>query len=137
MRLKHTVLLLPALALAACSPPADRAEFVSKAPAAKIVGEPVSCITTSTIRDTKVHDDRTIDFITTGSRIYRNTLPGTCPRLGFEEGFTYTVHTSRLCDTDIIYVLDRTAGDLRRGAGCGLGKFVPVEYAEGSALQGS
>ena len=127
---KYTALLLPALALAGCTPPADKAEFVSKAPAAKVVGDPVNCIITTNIRKTKVHDDRTIDFFTSGSRIYRNTLPSSCPRLGFEEGFTYKTSTARLCNTDIIYVLDRMGGDLRRGAGCGLGKFVPVEYTD-------
>ncbi len=127
---KYTVLLLPALAITACAPPPDNADFVSKAPAAKVIGKAENCITTTNIRKTQVHDDRTIDFFTTGSRIYRNTLPGSCPRLGFEEAFTYTTSTARLCNTDIIYVLDRMGGDVRRGAGCGLGKFVPIEYVE-------
>ena len=65
-----------------------------------------------------------------GNRVYRNTLPNTCPRLGFEEAFTYETSLTQLCSTDIIYVLENFGGDLRRGAGCGLGEFIPVEYVD-------
>ena len=65
-----------------------------------------------------------------GGKVYRNTLPLTCPRLGFQEAFTYSTSISQLCNTEIIYVLENLGGELRRGAGCGLGKFVPVEYVK-------
>jgi hypothetical protein len=35
-----------------------------------------------------------------------------------------------LCNVDIIYVLQRTGSMLQRGAGCGLGKFVPIELVK-------
>jgi hypothetical protein len=113
-------------ALGACKP-VDSAPKPSRAPAAKVVGEPVSCILSSQIRNTQVHDDRTIDFELLGGKLYRNTLPYACPRIGFERAFTYETRTSQLCSSDIVYVLEGVGGDLRRGAGCGLGPFVPVE----------
>ena len=119
---------LAVLALGGCKQSeAQSAAPPSKAPAVKVVGEAVSCIPIIQIRNSRVYDDRTIDFEMTGNRLYRNTLPSACPRLGFEEAFSYKTSLSQLCSTDIIHVLDRTGGGLREGAGCGLGQFVPVE----------
>ncbi|MEJ7935164.1 hypothetical protein WG907_12975 [Sphingobium sp. AN558] len=89
-------------------------------------GKAVNCIQTSTIRSTNVRDDRTIDFVTGASRIYRNTLPNSCPSLGFEKRFLYKTSISQLCSVDIITVLQGGPG-LSRGASCGLGKFQPMQ----------
>lgn len=91
-------------------------------------GKPVSCIQISTIRSTNVRDDRTIDFVTGASRVYRNTLPYSCPSLGFEKKFLYKTSISQLCSVDIITVLQGGPG-LSRGASCGLGKFQPMQKA--------
>ena len=91
------------------------------------VGKPESCIQISSIRETRVRDDRTIDFYTNGRRVYRNSLPQSCPSLGFEERFSYTTSLSQLCSTDIITVLYEAP--LMRGASCGLGSFQPIEGA--------
>lgn len=116
-----------ALALTACSEEPDSAPKPSRAPAAKVLGDPVSCVQIQQIRNTRVWDDRTIDFEMAGGKVYRNTLPNTCPGLGFEEAFLYETSQSQLCNVDIIYVLQRSGSMTRRGAGCGLGQFVPVE----------
>jgi hypothetical protein len=121
------MLPLAVLALAGCQNQADSTPKPSKAPAAKVVGAAESCIPIVSIRSSRVHDDQTIDFDLGGGKIYRNTLPHSCPSLGFEEAFTYETSLSRLCSTDIIYVLQRVGGTVQRGAGCGLGQFVPVE----------
>lgn len=126
------ILSLP-LVMIACAPVERDEDFVTDGPPVRVLGEAESCVTITQIRSSKVHDDRTIDFEMTGGKVYRNTLPRRCPRLGFEEAFSYSTSLSRLCNTDIIYVLESTAGDLRRGAGCGLGDFVPVEYIEDEA----
>jgi hypothetical protein len=118
---------IAALALTGCKDTAQSAPKPSKAPAAKVVGAGVSCIPIVSIRSSRVHDDSTIDFEMGGGKVYRNTLPNSCPSLGFEEAFTYETSLSQLCSSDIIYVLQRTGSELRRGAGCGLGQFVPVE----------
>ncbi len=122
------ILALAPLALAACNQ--DRsAERPAVAPAAKIVGEPESCIPLAQIHETRVRDDWTIDFIGIGNRVWRNTLTGRCSGLKSNNAFTHKTSISQLCSVDIIYVLE-TAGGPHRGPACGLGQFVPVELEE-------
>ena len=45
-----------------------------------------------------------------GGKVYRNTLPNSCPRLGFEEAFSYSTSINQLCSTEIIYVLEQIGG---------------------------
>lgn len=75
-----------------------------------------------------MRSDQIIDFEMQGSDVYRATLPSRCPGLGFERAFTYETSIDQLCGADIIYVLMNVGGVPQRGAGCGLGSFVPVEY---------
>ena len=89
-------------------------------------GKPVDCVQINSIRQTDVRDDRTIDFILNGNKVYRNTLPNSCPSLGFERRFMYKTSLSQLCSVDIITVL-YSSPDLMRGASCGLGKFQPMQ----------
>lgn len=98
-------------------------------PEARETGKPVSCIPIVQIRESRVRSDSVIDFRTSGKKWYRNTLPNSCPSLGFEERFAYTTSISQLCSTDIITVLQSYGGSIGRGASCGLGKFQPVELA--------
>jgi hypothetical protein len=90
-------------------------------------GKAVDCIPLHVIRSTRVRDDRTIDFYTNGNKVYRNTLPNSCPQLGFEEKFSYKTSLSQLCSVDIITVLH--SPPLMSGASCGLGKFQPISGA--------
>ena len=117
------ILLFLVLLCACAQAPAPVRVPANTAPEATAVGQAISCLTTSEIRDTRVWNDRTIDFHTTGGRTYRNTLPDSCPELGFEERFAYTLSVPRLCSVDIVTVLH---SDGTRGASCGLGQFVPV-----------
>jgi hypothetical protein len=89
-------------------------------------GKPVNCIQLTNIRSTNVRDDRTIDFVMNGNKVYRNALPNSCPSLGFEKRFAYKTSISQLCSVDIITVLYSTP-DLSRGPSCGLGQFQPME----------
>lgn len=88
-------------------------------------GRPVDCLQISNIRSTHVRDDRTIDFIINGNKVYRNTLPNSCPSLATEKRFMYKTSLSQLCSVDIITVLYQTP-NLMRGASCGLGQFQPM-----------
>ena len=115
-----------AFAVAACTAEPDSTSEV-RAPAVTVAGEPVNCIQTSRIRNTRVHDDYTIDFVLTGGDVYRNTLPLRCTGLGFEERFSHSSTTGSLCSVDTITVLYTDRG---RGATCGLGQFVPVRYVD-------
>lgn len=121
---------LAVLALTGCQQSAQSTSKPSRAPAARVVGEAVNCIPLAQIRTSRVHDDSTIDFDMGGRKLYRNTLLNSCPGLGFEASFTYETSLSQLCSVDIIYVLRNTGAMLQRGAGCGLGKFVPIELVK-------
>jgi hypothetical protein len=128
----RTLPLLAAAALAAVlATPADarrnreaEAAALTPIPGAK----PENCVQLSAIRDTRVRDDSTIDFYMRGGKIYRNTLPISCPRLGFEESFSYRTSITQLCSVDIITVLPRGGGGIP-GVSCGLGPFTPVAVA--------
>jgi hypothetical protein len=89
-------------------------------------GKAVSCLRLHEIRDTNVIDNRTIDFRVNGKKVFRNTLPHSCPGLASEESFSYRTSLSQLCSVDIIRVLHNYGGRLQEGAGCGLGKFQPM-----------
>jgi len=118
---------LAALALSGCMQGEAR-DKPPVSPAAKIVGEAENCIPLTQIRSSRIRDDWTIDFEGPGSKVWRNTLPNRCPGLRSADKFTYETSLSQLCSTDIIYVLQDFGGRLERGAGCGLGQFVPVRY---------
>jgi hypothetical protein len=94
-------------------------------------GKPVSCVPTTSIRSTRVHGDSVIDFHMLGGKVYRNTLPNSCPSLGFEERFVYSTSISQLCSVDIITVLQSPI--LMPGASCGLGQFQPVKLTKTTA----
>lgn len=96
-------------------------------PEATPIGEPVSCVPLRSIQSTSVHGDSVIDFHMNGGKVYRNTLPNSCPSLGFEERFLYRTSLSQLCSVDIITVL--TSPGLSQGPSCGLGTFQPVKLA--------
>jgi hypothetical protein len=95
-------------------------------PPAKVIGPDINCVQLQNIRETRVRDDRTIDFIMRNGKWFRNTLPNSCPQLGFERAFAYQTSITQLCNVDIITVIVQGAG-ARRGASCGLGKFTPIE----------
>jgi hypothetical protein len=98
-----------------------------EAPQVRPVGKPISCVPLASIRSTKVVDNSTIDFTMAGGKMYRNSLPQSCPGLKFEDRFSYRTSIGQLCSVDIVRVLHDYGGRLTEGAGCGLGKFQPVE----------
>lgn len=99
-------------------------------PVATTTGAAVDCIPISQIRESRVRSDSIIDFRTGGNKWYRNTLPMSCPALGFEERFSYRTSLNQLCSVDTIAVLQVFGGHLQEGPRCGLGKFQPVELAK-------
>jgi hypothetical protein len=130
-----TKLLLGVAALAVATTavafgPAERRE--KQLAAYTPVGEPVNCIDTSRIDSTNVVSNNVIDFKMRGGKVYRNTLPISCSGLVFEDRFSYRTSTNRLCNVDTIRILHDFGGRLEEGAGCGLGKFQPVEKTEAS-----
>ncbi len=119
--------LILAFAASACAasngPSARQEEKLSFRP----VGEAVSCVPLTSIRQTRVLDDRTIDFLLIGDRRLRNTLPVSCSGLRQDSGITYSTSLARLCNVDTFTVIRPLGGTVLPGATCGLGAFQPVE----------
>jgi len=99
-------------------------------PIARATGPAVNCIPITSIRDSQVQDDWTIDFHTGGRDAYRVTLPQRCNGLGTYRAFKYETSLSQLCNTDIITVMEFGGpGGGPRGS-CGMGMFTPVEIGK-------
>ena len=109
-------------------PKAPGASADVAAPAKPTQAASRSCVELGRIREARVVDDRTIDFYLGNREVLRNTLPQSCPQLGFEKAFTYSTSLSQLCSVDIITVVIQGGGP-RTGASCGLGAFVPFTPA--------
>lgn len=122
-------LLLAASLLLLAATPGTAGQRRNQVPEATPAGKPVSCLRLSEVRESIVRDGSTIDFVTRGGKVYRNTLDGgSCPGLAFERRFVHRTSTSDVCSNDIITVL--TEPPMVRGASCGLGKFQPVTLAK-------
>jgi len=101
-----------------------------KTPLAHAVGAAKNCIPITSIRDSEVQDDWTIDFHTGGRDVYRVTMPQRCNGLGTYRSFKYETSLSELCNTDIITVMEYGGpGGGPRGS-CGMGMFQPVQIVK-------
>ena len=126
-----------ALALAGCAVSADAparqaalSDAEQRALQGRIVGDPVSCITSRDIEDTDAVTDRVVLFHMRNGRTYRNDLPNSCPQLARDgSAFAYRTTISRLCSVDVIQVFE--PGSRFVYGGCQLGKFVRYELPEG------
>lgn len=127
MKMRIALLTAAALSLGSCGEKTHPAERAPVSPAARVVGEPTNCIPRSQFRETRIRDDSTIDFMRTSTTGWRNTLSNRCPGLRSANAFTFRSTGSQVCSVDVIHVLQNTGGRPSRGAGCGLGQFVPIE----------
>ena len=85
------------------------------------------CVSLSGIRKTRIVDDQTIIFYMRGGEIFINRLPRRCVGLARGDGYSYETSLTRLCNTDIIRVLQRFGGAFPRPTtACGLGFFQPT-----------
>lgn len=132
-----TVTTAAALSLGACAPrPGDASNnngHAANVPLATATGPAVSCIPLTSIQESRVRDDWTIDFRVSGTKWYRNTLPNRCSSLGFERAFSYETSLSQLCNVDIIRVIPNGGGPRGPLNSCGLGMFQPVTLAKEGA----
>jgi len=127
--------LTAALVLGACAPSpeataARAARDAARTPAVTVLGRGENCITQSQVRQSIVRSDSVIDFEMRSGKVYRSTLPNRCPGLTLDRAVTWENSIDQLCRQQIVYALQNFAGTLQRGAGCGLGEFVPVEYVK-------
>ena len=88
------------------------------------------CITTQSIRETDIIDERTIVFRMRGGDYYVNNLSYRCRGLVREDRFSYRVTAGRLCNVDTIRVIEQFGGRIQEGIGCGLGLFYPITEEE-------
>jgi len=93
------------------------------------------CVSIRRIDRTEILDDRTIVFHMLGKDIYLNKLPRRCPGLRSAGTYSYKNQTGRLCDVDLITVLNQFGGGFSRGASCGLGDFFPITEDELAVLK--
>jgi len=98
---------------------------------------PRDCVIVSNIRQTVTIDDQTILFYMRGGKkeVYRNYLPQACPHLGREGRFAYETRIGRLCNVDLITVLEQFGVALGPGFTCRLGDFYPITYEEAEILR--
>jgi uncharacterized protein DUF6491 len=88
------------------------------------------CITLRSIKQTKILDDQNILFYTSGNRNYKNHLPYPCGGLAVADTFMYRTSESKLCNVDIITVLNKLSSSFMPGPSCGLGMFEPVDQQQ-------
>lgn len=94
------------------------------------------CIPIRSIKQTKVIDDQTIIFYTSGKRNYKNRLPYSCGGLAIADSFMYRTSVSQLCSVDIITVLNRMGSNYGPGPSCGLGVFEQIDARQLDELTG-
>ena len=123
--MRNRTLALVALTLATAAYARPDREAV---PPATPIGKPISCLRLSDISSTEVHGDQVIDYTVLGGKVYRNTLPYSCPGLGFEERYLHKSYGGDICAIDLITVLQSPG--LMHGATCGLGEFQQVELVK-------
>jgi len=95
---------------------------------------PERCVATNRIRDTDVIDNQTILFEMAGGDWYSNVLDRSCPGLARANRFMYEVRSGRLCDIDLITVLEQRGAQLEPGFTCKLGQFHPITELEAQEL---
>lgn len=88
--------------------------------------ESLDCLPSGQISSTKIIDDQNIVFKVRGNKFYNNHLPHKCSGLKAADKFRYTTSISKLCNVDIITVLQEAGGEMVDGAACGLGMFTPT-----------
>jgi hypothetical protein len=108
-----------AFAASAGARPADPEEVLSKY---EKTGETTTCLSLMTIRRTDVVDDYAM-LVSTGRDTYINEMKGRCVGLRRESRYVHEATTGKMCNGDIIRVLDSFGGF--RGS-CTLGDFEKV-----------
>jgi hypothetical protein len=122
---KRTAIALAMSVLGGC---ASMGANDSSASSLDVKGE--RCIDLSRIDSTEIIDNKRILFKMVGNQMYLNELPRKCPGLRADEPYLVRTSIDRLCDLDVITMLNRTGFGFTRGASCGLGPFQPVTQAQ-------
>lgn len=93
------------------------------------------CVELIRIDHTHIVDNGFILFYMQNKKIYLNVLPRSCPGLKSAGTFMYRVPIMRLCNVDLITVLNHIGGEFYPGASCGLGLFYPIDKETAQELK--
>lgn len=97
----------------------------------------MSCISTSSIKQVDIIDNSNVVFRTGVNDYYLNTLPRVCNGLKLNDSITYSTSTNRLCNVDVITVMDKAGPDFHTGPSRGLGYFASISKEEIDELKGN
>lgn len=86
----------------------------------------VQCLRVVDIRSIDIVDSDTLIFRMRNGDVYQNDLPHRCPGLRRNDTLMYRTSVGRLCNVDIVTVLDDWGFGFHPGASCGLGMFHPI-----------
>lgn len=86
----------------------------------------VQCLRVVDIDGIDIVNNQTLVFRMRGGDIYRNDLPHSCPGLRRNDTLMYRTSVGRLCNVDVITVLEDWGFGFSPGASCGLGMFHPI-----------
>lgn len=86
----------------------------------------VQCVRVTDIDGIDIANDQTLIFRMRGDELYRNELPHSCPGMRRNDTLMYRTSVGRLCNVDIITVLEDWGFGFAPGASCGLGMFHPI-----------
>lgn len=92
--------------------------------------DPVRCLALNSIKQMTILDKQHIIFDTNDGGHYLNSLPYPCSSLRRSRAIMYRTSLSRLCDLDIITVLDDVGPGFRPMGSCGLGVYEPIDHDE-------
>jgi hypothetical protein len=125
---KRNIVVLTALIAALAAGPAPAQTPVQQ-------DSPIQCVRLANIDQLVVLDDSHIVFYMKGGKKYLNTLPYPCHGLRMNDAIMYRTSLDRLCDVDVITVLDRMGQGFMPGPSCGLGTFKPITDEEIATLR--
>ena len=95
------------------------------------------CLSLQEIASIKVIDKDNLAIQMKNGDYYLNHLSSSCPSLRRHSAISYTTPLNRLCNLEIITVLEDFGGDLQTMGACGLGKFTPASRDEIRFMQES
>ncbi len=120
--------LVPLLiaAVAATAPlqaaPRDPEAELARTLKGRVAGEPLSCITLSTVHKTQIIDDTAILY-NDGRTIFVNRPRGGAELLDRSDTLVTRTHSSKLCSVDVVQLY--SAGSRIPSGSVSLGEFVP------------
>lgn len=94
----------------------------------------IPCVSLRNTQDINIIDDNNIVFHMGGNSYYLNTLPYRCNGLKRNDTIMFRTSIDKVCDVDVITVLQNIGPGFQAGPSCGLGRFIPISGEEVRAL---